>query len=141
MKYDDAAHHVGEAPSEAHAGAPIGLYFRWCVSAGLVSDEHTDDSDLLADIEKVRTGSMTGTEYVWETNSGKLADIDLNDEGNAFTKCFYSKSYPSELRDVTGKGDYEFTEEEVDFARLKDRLDAVLQTWRNSPPKPWWRFW
>ena len=142
MKHDDASYHVGNAKSEAHAGAHIGLYFRWCVLAGLVSSEHTGDPELKSDLEKLRAGTLTGTKYLLENTSGKFADVDLTVEGNAFTNWFYSKRYLTELRAVTGKKDYQFTERDVDFASLRQRLDAALQSWRSAPPpRPWWRLW
>ena len=142
MKYDDASYHVGSAKSEAHAAAHIGLYLRWCVVAGLMSSDHTADPELRADLEKIAAGTLTGTKYLWETNSGKFADVDLTAEGNAFTKWYYSKGYLKELHAVSGKKDYQFTEREVDFTVLRHRLDAALQAWRANPPsKPWWRFW
>lgn len=142
VKYDDASYHVGTAPSEAHAAAHIGLYFRWCISAGLVSSEHWSDSELSVDLEKVRAGTLSGTKYIWETNSGKLADIDLTQEGNAFTRWFYGRRYFKELQAVTGMKDYACTEQDVNFGTLQQRLDAALDAWRRSPPpKAWWRIW
>jgi hypothetical protein len=142
MKYDDASWHVGNAESDEHAAAHIGLYFRWCAMAGLLSEDHTEDPELGRGLDGLKNGSTTGTDYIWEVGSGKLSDVDLTDEGNAFTAWFYSKRYLPELRSVTGKRDYSFTERDVEFEPLRQRLDAALQGWRHAPPKKsWWRFW
>jgi hypothetical protein len=142
VKYDDAAYHVGNAKSDAHAAAHIGLYFRWALMAGLVSDEHTQDPGMKDRLAKVKAGSQTGTKYLWDNTSGKLADVDFTPEGNQFTRWFYSKRYLFELRAVTGKPDYQFTERELDFAILQERLDAALQAWRTTPPpRAWWKLW
>jgi hypothetical protein len=142
MKYDDGSYHVASARSEAHAAAHIGLYLRWCVVAGLMSKDHTTDPELGRALRRIEAGTLSGTKYLWDNNSGKFADVDLTAEGNAFTKSFYSKGYLKELHAVSGKKDYEFTEGEVDFAALRQRLDDALRAWRTNPPsKPWWRAW
>jgi hypothetical protein len=142
MKYDDGGYHLGSARSEAHAAAHIGLYFRWCLDAGLVSEEHTEDPELSEELEAIRRGRLTGTEYLWRYTSGKLSDDDLTEEGNRFSRTYMSKSYLGDLRRVTGKADYQFTEAEVDFSRLKAILDERLREWRRSPPaRPWWKLW
>jgi hypothetical protein len=141
MKYDDGAYHLEPAESEAHAAAHIGLYFRWCVHSGLVSEEHTAEPELADQLQKVRHGQLTGTEYLWENTSGKLADVDLNDEGNRFTKWFYDKYYLDELRSITRAQDYALAESDVDFDALRRQLDQSLTKWREEPPAPWWKFW
>jgi hypothetical protein len=141
MKYDDAAYHIASADSEAHAAAHIGLYFRWCLVSGLVSEEHTAEPELADQLQNVRRGQLTGTEYLWENTSGKLADVDLSDEGNRFTKWFYDKYYLDELRSITRAPDYALTESDVDFQALRRQIDQSLTKWREKPPTPWWKFW
>ncbi len=137
MKYDDGSYHIGSAPSEAHAAAHIGLYFRWCLAAGLVSEEHTEDPELREQLESVRHGALTATEYLWENTSGKLSGEDLTTEGNAFCKRYYSNEYLKDLRRVTARSDYQFTEAEVDFSKLKSVLDQRFRDWKRAPaPRP-----
>jgi hypothetical protein len=133
---------LANAPSEGHAAAHIGLYFRWCLSVGLVSDEHTQDDEFVPLLDRIGTGELMATDYLWENFSGKLADVDFNEEGNRFSKWYFSKRYLSDLRAVSGLGDYEFTEADVDFKEIKALLDQRLQEWRKAPPsQPWWKFW
>ncbi|MGA7990943.1 MAG: hypothetical protein WCC53_05875 [Thermoanaerobaculia bacterium] len=142
MKHDDASYHCGKGATDAHSFAHIGLWFRWCLIAGLVSDEHTEDPELKRALDRVRSGSLTGAEYLLQHTSGKLADNDLTEEGSRFTKHAYMRSYLSELRGLTGKPDYAVTEGEVDFAALKQRLDALFEAWKaGSNRRPWWQFW
>lgn len=142
MKYDDASWHMGDAKSEAHAGAHIGLYFRWCLAADLVSEEHTEEEELVQELDRVRKGELSATEYLWENTSGKLADVDLTDDGDLFTRWFYSKRYLNLLLESVGKDAYAFTEDEVDFSRLRLHLDEAFRKWKASPPKRlWWKLW
>jgi len=142
MKYDDGSFHIGSAPSEAHALAHIALYFRWCLAAGLVSEEHTGDPEMAERLDSIIRGRSTATEYLWENNSGKLADVDLTDRGDRFSKGYFAKQYLEDLRRVTGKSDYQFTESEVDFSKLKNVLDERFGEWtRSLTRRPWWRFW
>jgi hypothetical protein len=142
MKYDDGSYHVGYAPSEAHAAAHIGLYFRWCLGAGLLSEDHTGDPELAEQLESILQGRLTATEYLWKNSSGKLSDVDLTEEANRFTRQYLRKQYLEDLRRITGKPDYQFTEAEVEFSRLEAILDERLDEWRRtSMRRPWWRFW
>jgi hypothetical protein len=141
VKYDDGAYHLGSAATPEHAVAHIGLYFRWCVVSGLVSDEHTDDPDLERMLRRVRKGSLPGGSYLWENTSGKLAECDLTQEGNDFTRAMYS-DYCARVASTVGREQYQFTEAEVDFATVQQWLDGELQKWRSTPrSRPWWRFW
>ena len=138
MKYDDGSWHMGDAGSESHAAAHIGLYFKWCLVNDLISEEWMDDETLEEDLQRVRSGDLSATEFLWDNTSGKLTSVDLTDEGNRFTKWFYSKRYPTLLFEVADGNAYEFTEEEVDFPKLKNRMDQVFHEWRVSPPKKTW---
>ncbi len=130
------------APSEEHAAAHIALYFRWCLEAGFLSEDHTEDEELVPLLEKIRIGELSATDYLWDNTSGKLGDVDFTEECNRFTKRYFPKRYYGDLRTVTGLGDYEFTENEVDFAKLKALLDRRIQDWREAPPRrPWWKLW
>jgi len=142
MKYDDGSYHMGSAASQAHAAAHIGLYFRWCLAAGLVSEDHTEDPELAEQLDAIRRGQLTATEYLWENNSGKFADVDLTEEGNRFSKRYFARQYLKDLSALTGKADYQFTEAEIDFLRLKRVIDERFHEWKRSPsPRPWWRMW
>ena len=106
VKYDDASYHLGDSTSEEVAAAHIGLFFRWCLISGLVSEEHTAEPELASQLKKVRDGRLSGAKYLWENTSGKLADVDLTEEGNRFSKQAYGK-YCKKLHELVAKPDHQ----------------------------------
>jgi hypothetical protein len=127
-KYDDAAYYTGSGHSEDHAIAHIALDFRWCILRGLVGEEHTEDEEF----ESFKDGNQAVSDYLWETITGKLSEVDLNEQGNAFTRSYFSGLYPADLADVTGCPLLQFTEREVDFARLAQRIDQRYSDWQST---------
>lgn len=146
MTFDRAGWHSGgdfpeELPPE-NGGTHIGMYLGWAFKRGLTGQMHLDHEP--AAVEKVRSGKMSGRDFLFDYCDEKFTSESLNEEGVAFTESYYDERY---LDDYCGC----FTDEESVYhvenspenqARMEAVLDARLAAWRNQGrKKPWWRFW
>ena len=93
MKYDDATWHSGgDFPSGSptqYGGTHIGLFLRWCFTKQWAGELHTEEEP--EDVERVKVGEKSGTDFLFQWCDGKLTDEDLTEEGNAFVSWYYGK--------------------------------------------------
>ena len=149
MSYDQGYWHTDSCAEknldEQYAGTHIAVYLKWCLEKGFLSrDLLISDADALA---AVRDGRMSMSEYFEKHLDWKFGEWNLNEEGNAFTKSYYSK-YLEEVSDeipsaVLGpESNVEFLKL---YALLDDRLSQFqefgLQAILKSKAKPWWKIW
>ena len=152
MKYYDMDWHSDGVTREGlpfeRAAVPVGLYMAWIIRAGLVGENHTQESP--NDLQAVREGRMTGTEFVVKNCDGELGDGDLTKEGNQFTVAYYNDAYYDDLDSHAPLGLrslYEFPEGGEFEKALHRTLDRRLEEWRTGKPfsverkYPWWMFW
>ncbi|ESQ87625.1 hypothetical protein ABAC460_18290 [Asticcacaulis sp. AC460] len=90
MKYDDASWHYGgdfpeDLPPEA-GGTHIAMFVVWCWLKGLAGEEILEEPDFL---EAARNRTSSPGAIFFRTSDEKFADIDLNEEGNAFARAYY----------------------------------------------------
>jgi len=148
MTYDQGYWHQElceeQGLDEQFAGTHIAVYVRWCIERDFLSEE------LLAsdanELEALRDGRMSSSEYFENRLDWKFGEWNLNDEGNAFTRWYYDR-YVKEVQAevpsaVLGP------ESGVDFAKLYAMLDERLRQFEAlrskgalPGPKPWWKFW
>ena len=151
MSYDRADNDYStedEPLPQGHAGTHIGMFLAWAILNGLENDFHQQHSaELLA---RLRRRELTGRQFFEAACRGKFAEKDLNVEGNAFARQYYS--------DDTGKrGDYFADYKRVlvrglpsfwHVADTWDNYDKIApvvsrryEEWKNPPKKRWWQFW
>jgi hypothetical protein len=114
--------------SEEEAVSKAALYFRWCAQARLVSDDHIEDEESAPHLGRMVSGDLSASEYLMKNTGGKLSSMDLNDEGDAFTRAFFPRRFDAVL-DELAPG-YRL-EADVDFGLLAARLDDELDTFRK----------
>ncbi|MEM8852115.1 MAG: hypothetical protein AAGD34_00355 [Pseudomonadota bacterium] len=130
MKYDDASWHFeGDFPEDSPAeyGAThIGLFLKWCLLRGWAGEELLEG--FADEIEAVKAGTMTGTDFLLRCCDGKLTEIDLNDEGNAFAQAYYADQdlYLVDYQDQFGDLVYVAPESAHDFKAFSEMLDKRL---------------
>jgi hypothetical protein len=134
--YDNASWHSGgdfpkELPSEA-GGTHIGMFLAWAVSSGLASAEFREMTEAIENLER---RAISPGAFFFEVCDGKLWEVDLNGEGNAFAKDYYtSNAYYEDYESVLGANYptlYHVPDDWDAFTRLKPTLDAKLASWRN----------
>jgi hypothetical protein len=169
MKYDDASwHYNGDFPRELSepAGAThIGMFVAWCVLNGMAGVLHVHEfPDGLAALQERRS---TPGQFILDACDEKFTDEDLNDEGNAFARAYYTASddsgisaYLTDYEAVLGQtvptlyhvedswGNFE-TIAPVIERRFREwragtpfsTVNAVLNSGNSSSSRPWWKFW
>ena len=90
-KYDDASwHYGGEYPQDLpiqNAATHIGMFLSWCIHHDLVSEELMADAP--TEIQQVKTGDLSGAEFLLKVCNEKFTSYDLNELGQAFARDYY----------------------------------------------------
>ncbi len=134
MKYDDVSWHLNkdfpkDSPEE-YAAAHMALYLKWCFLKGWVGKLHKGSPE---DQDKLMSGEMTATDYLYNNCDGKFSSDDLNEEGDLFTLAYYrSDRYQNDYKELTNNKVFKASEEEVDFEKLSRKLDSRLQEFENG---------
>jgi len=141
MKYDDASWHFDSTPEFEEederwviAAAHIGVYLKWCLLQGWAGQLHTEEESDRAIVEQVKSGDMTGAEFLIQQCDCKFTDEDLNDEGNAFTAFYYADIYPEDLESVARDSILSAPESEYDFPALSEIIDRQYAEWFAENP-------
>lgn len=148
-KYDDASWHSGgdfpEDQPEEHGGTHIALFLKWCFIKGWAGQFHLDEEPDA--VSAVISGTMLATEFFFMHCDGKLVDVMLNDDGNAFAERYYGddglflEDYAAAFGDLM----YVAPESAHDFAKFSAVLDARfangILTKGQLKAKPWWKVW
>jgi hypothetical protein len=158
VKYDDASWHYNEkfpkdSPREL-SGTHIALLLKWCFVKGWAGDLHLRENP--SDVEALRHGNKSATEFLFQWCDGKFTDEDLSETGNAFISKYYGKGGAYFIDYATKFGDLMFVAPEGahDFDVFSSMAEARYKSYVNptepveppvesntKPTKPWWRRW
>jgi len=142
MKYDDASWHSGgdfpaDLPPEA-GGTHTGMFLAWALLSGLAGAIHVEDFP--DDVPTLKARSVTPGAFFLAACDGKFIDEDLNDEGNAFARDYFSfenGQYLADYEAVLGHGIpdepgglYYIADTWESFDILRPTLDHRLAEWR-----------
>jgi len=137
MKYDDVDWHVsGDFPEDLDARAArthIGLFLAWAVERGLEGELlRTHYADQLA---ALRAGTVQGSALIEQCCDDKLTNDDLSDEGNAFARDYYEKSYLDDYVDLSDDdlpSIYHEPDTPEKYAQVRDLLDQRWREWKRK---------
>jgi len=96
----------------------IGWFLRWIIDRGFEGEEADPER-----CEKVRSGQITGAEYVMEDLDGKFIDEDVREDVLPFVKNYYyaeTGAYLDDLHKSVRDG-------KPDYTLLKDKIDAAYE--------------
>ncbi|MDO4641994.1 MAG: hypothetical protein Q4A84_09910 [Neisseria sp.] len=140
--YDHITFHLNEDyPDnlpEPYAAHHIGYYYAWAVSQNL----HSESAAALPGFDELRSGAVSGAEFVLAQLGGGIDETCFNELGNRFTRFYYvdeEEGYGLFMEDYfTALG----IENESGFYHIENspeiqsRLNPVFQTgferWKNS---------
>jgi hypothetical protein len=133
---------------KGHAGTHIGMFLAWIVSNGLIADHH--DQHSATHLQRLRKREITGRQFFEAACQGRFWERDLNEEGNAFARFYYSEGEGQRGRYFE---DYKklLVKKLPSFWHVADtweNYDLVAPTitrryneWKGGPKKRWWQFW
>lgn len=91
MILDNVAFHTAEDyPADlpaASAATHMGYYWSWAVRRGLHNPQW--DTAAAAAMNALKTGALSGAQFVLDNMAGSLEDTDFNDEGRRFALFYY----------------------------------------------------
>lgn len=141
--YDDAlkgyCERVKKAPKELtedetdevceYASAHIGLFLKWVILHGFEGEEADKD-----DLELVRNGKYTGTDYLLDCCDGKFWDEDVSEKMQTVIEEFYSDYIDmfGEVLEALNKDCYGFIESESDYPAAEKLIDRVFEKYKDK---------
>ena len=115
---------------ELKASNHIGLFIRW------IMDRHFEGEECAKDgCDKVRSGEISGAEYLLDYCDGKLWDVDIRSDIMPFVNAYYveSSDFFGDYGETCGfEGEkeapcYGFISGDGDYNRLKERIDKAYE--------------
>ncbi|MFC0605215.1 DUF7832 domain-containing protein [Winogradskyella pulchriflava] len=128
---------------EENGGTHIGMYLNWIIENELISEFHLIESK--DGIEKVKSGKITGRDFLFDYCDGKFWNEQLNEIGLEFTESYYSsdkyfgdynKVLANELDSI-----YEVNDNRQNYSLIKEKLDQRFKKWNSRKNKKFWEFW
>jgi hypothetical protein len=145
MKYDDANwHYSGDffpknQPDE-YGATHIGLFLKWCFIQGWAGTLHlSGEPDA---VKAVISGKLSGTEFLFTYCDGKLTNLSLNTQGNAFAAKYYGDQglYLQDYQKHFSHHEYSSPESAHDFDEFSSLLNRRFKSGQLTK-KPWWKLW
>jgi len=128
---------------EENGGTHIGMYLNWVIEKNLISEFHLTESK--DGIEKVKSGEITGRDFLFDYCDGKFWNQELNEIGLEFTESYYSSDkyfgdYAKVLADELDSI-YEVKDNRQNYSLIKEKLDQRFNKWNSRKDKKFWEFW
>lgn len=128
---------------EENGGTHIGMYLNWIIDNDLIGEIHIIESK--NGIEKVKTGEITGRDFLFDYCDGKFWNQELNELGLEFTESYYSSNkYFRDYSNVLAKdldNIYEVKDNRQNYTIIKEKLDQRFKKWNSQKNKKFWEFW
>ncbi len=138
-KYDDVSwHYDGDFPpelTEKNACTHIGMFIGWVIKRGLEGEflkEIASDG-----IRKLKSGEITGGEFIYSYCDGKLTNEDLSDSANKFAEEYYENddAYMSDYAEALGEDVltlYHVEDNPNNALLIKDILDKRFKEYQEK---------
>ena len=128
---------------EENGGTHIGMYLNWIIDNNLISEFHLTESK--DGIEKVKSGEMTGRDFLFDYCDGKFWNQELNKIGLEFTESYYSTDkYFGDYSNVLASNldsIYNVKNSRQNYDLIKGILDKRFAKWDSRKKKKFWEFW
>lgn len=128
---------------EENGGTHIGMYLNWVIDTELIGEFHLAESK--DGIEKVKSGEITGRDFLFDYCDRKFWNEDLNEVGIQFTEHYYEtnkyfKDYVKILV-LESESIYQVEDNRKNYELIKQRLDKRFKKWNTKKYKRFWKFW
>ena len=113
------------------AGNHIGLFLRWIIEHGFEGEDVDEE-----ECGKVRSGQMSGTEYLLKNCDGKLWDEDIREDILPFVEFYYNgDNYFNDYGSCCIADDkpcYGVISGEEDYQRLRSKIDIAYEQFSKN---------
>jgi hypothetical protein len=127
----------------------MGMFLAWIVCQGLIGTRHTEHHAPL--LERLQRREITGRQFFEAACEGRFWECDLNDEGNAFARYYYSQRegqrgrFFDDYKKALVKGLPSFwhvADTWANYDKLAPILTRRYEEWKGgSGKRRWWQFW
>lgn len=119
------------------------MYLNWIIENDLIGEFHINESK--DGIEKVKSGQMTGRDFLFDYCDGKFWDECLNETGLKFTEKYYSSDeyfvdYTKSLK-LNSDTIYQVEDNAENYKLVRAILDKRFYVWNEKNRKRFWEFW
>jgi hypothetical protein len=139
-------HYGGDFPKnlpKKNGGTHIGMYLNWIIETNLISE--TFLQEVSDGIEGVKSGKITGKDFLFDYCDGKFLEDFLNDQGSEFTKRYYKRGiYTSDYEELLGANCdslYEIPDTPENYQRIASKITQEFEKWKSRREKKSWQFW
>ncbi len=129
-------HSGGDFPEDLAAecgGTHIGMYLAWIVNNELYGELHQEESS--ESIEKLKNREITGLDFLINDCDEKFWTEDLNEDGEAFTKHYYTEHYFVDYEKILGTNLstlYHVENSWDNYDKIATVLDQRFKEWKSE---------
>lgn len=113
-----------------YAADHIGLFVRWIIENNFEGEDSDPEG-----CERVRTGEITGAQYLMKYCDGKFWDTDVSDEIRPFVAWYYESDANLYFNDLGKLEDYKIYEtisKDAEFNTIKPLIDKAYKEFKNK---------
>lgn len=113
-----------------YAADHIGLFVRWIIENNFGGEDSDPEG-----CERVRTGEITGAQYLMKYCDGKFWDTDVSDEIRPFVAWYYESDANLYFNDLGKLADYKIYEtisKDAEFNTIKPLIDKAYKEFKNK---------
>jgi hypothetical protein len=133
---------------KGHAATHIGMFVAWIVFNDLIGPHHEQNSSV--DLARLRRREITGRQFFEAACQGRFWERDLNENGNAFARHYYSERegqrgrYFDDYKKLLVKrlpSFWHVTDTWENYDRIAPTITQRYNAWKGGLRKRWWQFW
>jgi hypothetical protein len=140
-------HYKGDFPGnlpKENGGTHIGMYLNWIIDNDLIGEALREDA--AEGIQSVKSGKITGRDFLFQYCDEKFPEDFLNEEGLEFTQRYYKRlgTYMYDYQDVLGKkydSLYEIPDTRQNYELIAGKITKEFEKWKSRKVKKPWQFW
>lgn len=114
----------------SYAADHIGLFLRWIIDNGFISDD--EDIAVPKDCDRVRGGAMSGTDYLMTNCDGKLCEEDLCADIIPFVNDYYKQYLKDYFELVAVSGCYTLLSGDKEYNKIRSAIDKAYEKFTNK---------
>nr|WP_294858889.1 hypothetical protein [uncultured Fluviicola sp.] len=139
-------HYGGDFPKnlpKKNGGTHIGMYMNWMIDANLIRETFLEE--VPEGIEHVKSGEITGRDFLFDYCDEKFLEDFLTEDGFEFTKRYYKRGiYTSDYQELLGSNYsslYEIPDTLENYQRIAAKISTEFEKWKKKSQKKSWQFW